>query len=98
MGQDPDVLPGPKAPMWGCPSCGRNSNFASRIKCLCGKKAPQAIIDKAKKAAAELQSGPHGKPPRAPGGAWARGPPHDAPNPVVRSISALQKQMESLVK
>eukprot|EP00959_Pyramimonas_sp_CCMP1952_P214234 4482685-Pyramimonas_sp.AAC.1 len=76
---DPDVLPGPREPKWGCHSCGRNANFTSRIRCQCGQAAPRSIIDKAKKRAEDHKqkssscgSDAVQRPPR---GVWAHGPP-----------------------
>ena len=59
-GEDgPRVLPGPKTPSWGCPSCGRDGNWASRIRCFCGKEAPSRIVEKAR-AAAKKEGGAGG--------------------------------------
>ena len=52
---DPDVVLGPNKPHWGCPSCGRDNNWACRIKCACGKAAPTTVRHKADAAAAEAK-------------------------------------------
>ena len=41
------TLPGPTRPFWGCTRCGKKTNFACRLQCLCGQSAPQHVIDKA---------------------------------------------------
>ena len=42
-----DVLSGPKTPLWAC-SCGVSTNWRCRIRCACGKSAPQSIVNAAK--------------------------------------------------
>jgi len=42
-----DVLDGPRVPFWNCRACGKAKNYASRIRCACGKHAPQEYISKA---------------------------------------------------
>eukprot|EP00969_Alexandrium_andersonii_P226391 9997244-Alexandrium_andersonii.AAC.1 len=52
-GQQPGsaVLPGPRAPCWGCP-CGHADNWACRLRCQrCDRPAPQRIADAARAAA-----------------------------------------------
>ena len=71
---DPNVLPGPHFPLWGC-RCGSTSNWASRIKCKCGAPAPTRVIQAAKREAASIKSQPaNAGAPRAKG-KWANGPP-----------------------
>ena len=48
---------GPRKPEWGCPGCGRSNNWACRVKCVCGTKAPQQHIAKLDKAMAEANKG-----------------------------------------
>ena len=43
-----EVLRGRKTPEWSCGNCGRHSNWASRIRCACGRNAPESIIAKAR--------------------------------------------------
>eukprot|EP00959_Pyramimonas_sp_CCMP1952_P375202 7858096-Pyramimonas_sp.AAC.1 len=38
-----DVLLGPRNPEWACGACTRLRNWASRIKCECGRSAPAHI-------------------------------------------------------
>eukprot|EP00959_Pyramimonas_sp_CCMP1952_P174376 3644311-Pyramimonas_sp.AAC.1 len=45
----PDVLHGPRTPLWGC-ACGAERNWASKIRCRCGRSAPQKVLIAAKKA------------------------------------------------
>ena len=40
----------PKTPEWSCPVCLRSGNWASRIKCVCGRPAAAHIISRAKAA------------------------------------------------
>eukprot|EP00959_Pyramimonas_sp_CCMP1952_P075578 1579879-Pyramimonas_sp.AAC.1 len=35
-------------PHWGCQKCGRTSNWACRLQCQCGQKAPKHVLDRAK--------------------------------------------------
>ena len=46
-----DVLPGPKKPFWGCPKCGEDQNWASRVVCRCGARASQKVCERAQAAA-----------------------------------------------
>eukprot|EP00959_Pyramimonas_sp_CCMP1952_P362768 7596854-Pyramimonas_sp.AAC.1 len=71
---DEAVLPGPRQPCWGCPHCGRNQNWACRVRCICGKAAPQSVIQRAKENAKKSSPG-EGNRASGPRGAWARGPP-----------------------
>ena len=61
-GDDAEVLPGPRAPSWAC-SCGRSTNWASRVVCKCGKAAPQEVRRAAEKNARGLQHQPRGPTP-----------------------------------
>ena len=39
-----DVIPGPRFPTWACTACSRGTtNWASRVACACGKRAPDKI-------------------------------------------------------
>ncbi|CAK0807368.1 unnamed protein product, partial [Prorocentrum cordatum] len=61
------VLPGPKAPAWGC-SCGEAANWASRLHCRsCGAPAPVSVRQRAVEAAA-------GPPPLTARPPWAAAP------------------------
>eukprot|EP00959_Pyramimonas_sp_CCMP1952_P382538 8015899-Pyramimonas_sp.AAC.1 len=62
-----EVLPGPRVPTWAC-SCGRNTNWASRVICTCGKKAPPEVRRAAKLHARGQQHHPCAGPPRVGGG------------------------------
>eukprot|EP00959_Pyramimonas_sp_CCMP1952_P030590 641283-Pyramimonas_sp.AAC.1 len=77
------MLPGPKKPTWGCPSCGTASNWAGTVKCRCGQDAPTSVIQRARKAAkAEMQQ-------------LASAPP-ELPAPWSEQFKQMQKQMENL--
>jgi hypothetical protein len=52
---EPQVLHGPRKPLWGC-SCGVDGNWASRLRCRgCDKSAPHRVVAAAKKAASEAK-------------------------------------------
>ena len=88
------ILPGPRKPTWGCPSCGASANWASRIKCRCGQDAPAFIVQRARKAAKEAMQQPASGPPRRVGGGGSHGPP--TPAPWSDQYKQMQKQMEYL--
>ena len=95
MGRDDEaVLAGPRHPTWGCPDCGRNQNWASRIRCVCGKAAPQSVVQRARSNALKAKKDGNVPGPRDggghPRGDWARGPP--------ASQSKLEQQLATLTK
>ena len=53
------VLRGSKLPTWACSKCDRTANWACRVVCLCGAKAPPAVAKRARDAheRAEAQGG-----------------------------------------
>ena len=56
------VLRGPKLPTWACSKCDRTANWASRVVCACGCKAPGDIARKARQAHDKLEAS--GRAPR----------------------------------
>ncbi|CAK0864358.1 unnamed protein product, partial [Prorocentrum cordatum] len=99
-----DVLPGPTRPFWGCPSCGASANYASRIRCRCGRPAPQSVADKARKAAKQMEAGGPSHAPGAAGGrrragsAWAAGPPGSVDGGIARELAELKRKYAALQK
>ena len=72
---DPNVLPGPKTPYWGCSKCGVDRNYACRIKCRCGARAPTRVEQAAKREAAAARLQPTDLGNARPRGKWTHGPP-----------------------
>ena len=52
-----DIIPGPKQPTWDCKGCGKERNWACRVRCVCGKAAPREVA-----AAARRNAGKQGRP------------------------------------
>ena len=61
-GKNDCFLAGPKNPFWAC-ACGSANNYASRIKCRCGKDAPHRILHAAREAAKRANTAPIAKVP-----------------------------------
>ncbi|CAK0879036.1 unnamed protein product, partial [Prorocentrum cordatum] len=55
------ILAGPKKPHWGCPCCGCSSNWASKLVCRRGQKAPQRAQQQARRADKDAKAASPGK-------------------------------------
>ena len=89
-----DMLPGPRLPHWGCPSCGAANNWACRIRCKCGKYAPTSLVNAAKLHAGVGQPS-HGS--RDAQGTGSAGGCH-GPAASVQDVRNLAKQVAELQK
>ncbi|CAK0873524.1 unnamed protein product, partial [Prorocentrum cordatum] len=87
-----DVVRGPKTPFWGCQSCGLTSNWACRLRCRCGAKAPAFALQRAK------SFGGGGSPPRLEPG---RGRPPAAGSrreaKLESKLAELQKKLDQVI-
>ena len=55
QGDDPNLLAGPRLPLWGCAKCGEAANWANRLACRrCNARASQGTQDKARAAAKQV--------------------------------------------
>ena len=91
------VLAGPKYPTWSC-NCGTHSNYASRIKCRCGREAPHRILQAARKAAERSKDVPAPSQGRRVAGAWAKGPPSDKENKELSRLRAENAELRQTAK
>ena len=80
----PDVLSGPRSPMWNC-KCGQTRNWASRVRCACGKMADRKIID----AAIDAANAKPARPAKNGGSNRGRGDGND--------MASLSKQLEKML-
>ena len=60
------VLRGAKLPTWACSKCERTANWACRVVCQCGAKAPADVAKRARAAHDKLEAG--GRSPKGPDG------------------------------
>jgi hypothetical protein len=89
-----DVLTGTRTPYWSC-NCGKENNWASRIKCQCGRSAPNRIINEARKAdkLAKEQGGHRGD--REYQGSFRGGGKQDKQDEEIRKLQRKIADMEN---
>ena len=92
--RDVCILAGPKTPYWSC-HCGSAGNYASRIKCRCGREAPHRIVHAAREAAKRINA-PTPSHGRGAAGAWAKGPPGAKGGPTTTELAKLRAEVAQL--
>ena len=87
-----DVVRGPKTPFWSCQSCQATSNWACRLRCRCGAKAPGYVLARAKNFGNDGDDhGTDGRVRRMPGAGTRR------EAKVEQQLAALQKKLDSFI-
>ena len=93
--RSPSVLRGDRQPLWGC-QCGAQGNWACRIKCRCGRSAPDKFVQKAKRSHAEWAKGRAAaiEQPERRAASRTRAPP--AKSEERKEIEKLRKEVQKL--